>query len=143
MTTENNTALETQLSAEILTAYLSKNPVSAEQLPGLIKSVFDSVSNLTNGETEATQQKKKPAVPVNKSLHDDYIICLEDGKKFKSLKRHLSSHYQMSPEEYREKWGLPYDYPMVAPNYAKKRSQLARDLGLGRKPGVKIKKKAS
>jgi len=143
VTTENNTALETQLSAEILTAYLSKNPVSAEQLPGLIKSVFDSVSNLTNGETEATQQKKKPAVPVNKSLHDDYIICLEDGKKFKSLKRHLSSHYQMSPEEYREKWGLPYDYPMVAPNYAKKRSQLARDLGLGRKPGVKIKKKAS
>ena len=143
VTTENNTALETQLSAEILTAYLSKNPVSAEQLPGLIKSVFDSVSNLTNGETEATHQKKKPAVPVNKSLHDDYIICLEDGKKFKSLKRHLSSHYQMSPEEYREKWGLPYDYPMVAPNYAKKRSQLARDLGLGRKPGVKIKKKAS
>lgn len=143
MTTENNTALETQLSAEILTAYLSKNPVSAEQLPSLIKSVFDSVSSLTNGEAETASQKKKPAVPVNRSLHDDYIICLEDGKQFKSLKRHLSSHYQMSPEEYREKWGLPYDYPMVAPNYAKKRSQLARDLGLGRKPGVKIKKKAS
>ena len=107
MNTENNTTLETQVSAEILTAYLNKNPVSSEQLPGLIKSVFESVSSLTRGETGDSSQKKKPAVPVNRSLHDDYIICLEDGKKFKSLKRHLSSHYDMSPEEYREKWGLP------------------------------------
>jgi len=83
----------------------------------------------------------RPAVPVKKSMTDDYLICLEDGKKFKSLKRHLRSHYDISPEEYREKWGLPLDYPMVAPNYAKARSQLARDMGLGRKPGQKIKKK--
>ncbi|MEO1143203.1 MAG: MucR family transcriptional regulator, partial [Pseudomonadota bacterium] len=83
----------------------------------------------------------KPAVPIKKSMTDDYIICLEDGKQFKSLKRHLRSHYDLSPEEYREKWGLPHDYPMVAPNYAKARSKLARDMGLGRKPGTKIKKK--
>jgi len=121
---------------DIVKAYVSNNPISQENLPALIKSVHETVSSL--GESPETTTKQ-PAVPIKKSLHDDYIICLEDGKQFKSLKRHLSSHYQMSPEEYREKWGLPYDYPMVAPSYAKKRSQLARDLGLGRKPGVKIR----
>lgn len=142
--TENSASnLQIELTSQIVSAYVSHNAVSSNELPVLMENVHSKLAELS-GDAAATAQQKaqKPAVPVKKSVHDDYIICLEDGKKFKSLKRHLNSYYGLSPEEYREKWGLPYDYPMVAPSYAKKRSQLARDLGLGRKRGTKIKKRA-
>lgn len=137
----NNDDMFIELTAEVVAAYVGNNPVSTAELPSLIGEVHSALKRTSGNENSATFTKSKPAVPVKKSLTDDYIICLEDGKKFKSLKRHLRSHYDLSPEEYREKWGLPYDYPMVAPNYAKARSQLARDMGLGRKPGTKIKKR--
>ncbi len=130
-----------ELAADVVASYVSNNPVSTNELPNLIGEVYSALKSASGAEAEAPAVKSKPAVPIKKSLTDDYIICLEDGKQFKSLKRHLRSHYDMSPEEYREKWGLPYDYPMVAPNYAKARSKLARDMGLGRKPGQKIKKR--
>ncbi len=130
-----------EMTTEVVSAYVGNNPVSTAELPSLIGEVYSALQKAGGKETSVGPTKSKPAVPIKKSLTDDYIICLEDGKQFKSLKRHLRSHYDLSPEEYREKWGLPYDYPMVAPNYAKARSQLARDMGLGRKPGQKIKKK--
>ena len=130
-----------EMTAEVVASYVGNNPVSTSELPNLIGDVYTALAKSNGSASSHPTEKAKPAVPVKKSLHDDYIICLEDGKKFKSLKRHLRSHYDLSPEEYREKWGLPLDYPMVAPNYAKARSQLARDMGLGRKPGTKIKKK--
>ncbi len=130
-----------ELTAEVISSYVGNNPVSTAELPGLIGEVFTAFERAGGNEASPAATKSKPAVPVKKSLTDDYIICLEDGKQFKSLKRHLRSHYDLSPEEYREKWGLPYDYPMVAPNYAKARSALAREMGLGRKPGTKIKKR--
>ena len=138
-THENEMFIE--LTADVVSAYVGNNPVSTNELPSLIGEVYTALrsANGTGGSNQAA--RSKPAVPIKKSMTDDYLICLEDGKQFKSLKRHLRSHYDMSPEEYREKWGLPYDYPMVAPNYAKARSQLARDMGLGRKPGTKIKKR--
>ena len=129
-----------EITAEIVSAYVGNNPVSTAELPNLIGDVYSALAKANGTAAGAGHEKSKPAVPVKKSLHDDYIICLEDGKKFKSLKRHLRSHYDLSPEEYREKWGLPVDYPMVAPNYAKARSRLAKEMGLGRKPGTKIKK---
>jgi len=103
----------------------------------LIGEVHKSLLSIADGAAAQSlkQEARKPAVPIKKSLHDDYIICLEDGQKFKSLKRHLSSHYGLSPQEYREKWGLPSDYPMVAPSYAKQRSHLAKKIGLGRRAG--------
>ena len=131
-----------ELTSEVVSAYVSNNPVSTNELPNLISEVYASLAKVSGSEAGGAAHNTKPAVPIKKSLHDDYIICLEDGQKFKSLKRHLRSHYDMSPEEYREKWGLPADYPMVAPNYAKARSRLAREMGLGRKPGTKIKKRA-
>ena len=140
---ENNNTLEVEVTSEIVAAYVSNNPLAADNLPGLIQSVHNAVKAISGKSNKKTAEKKTPAVPIKQSVHEDYIICLEDGQKFKSLKRHLRSHYDLSPQEYREKWGLPYDYPMVAASYAKKRSQLARDLGLGRKPGSKIKKAAS
>ncbi len=118
-----------ELTAEIVSAYVGNNPVHSGELPSLISSVHMSLSGL--GEPKVQQPVLKPAVPVKKSVTDDHIICLEDGKKFKSLKRHLRTKYDMSPEEYREKWGLPHDYPMVAPNYAQRRSELAKKMGLG------------
>lgn len=130
-----------ELTADVVAAYVGNNPVSTTELPSLISEVYSALKKAEGSGADSVLARSKPAVPVKKSLTDDYIICLEDGKKFKSLKRHLRSHYDLSPEEYREKWGLPYDYPMVAPNYAKARSQLARDMGLGRKPGTKIKKR--
>lgn len=130
-----------ELAADVVASYVANNPVSTTELPSLIGEVYSALKTASGSESAAPVAKSKPAVPIKKSLTDDYIICLEDGKQFKSLKRHLRSHYDLSPEEYREKWGLPYDYPMVAPNYAKARSQLARDMGLGRKPGQKIKKR--
>jgi predicted transcriptional regulator len=121
------------LSADIVSAYVSHNALSVTDLPKLINDVHNALKNLQSPVAADPVEELKPAVPVRKSVHPDFIICLEDGKKFKSLKRHLRTHYHLSPEEYREKWGLPNDYPMVAPNYSATRSRLAKDNGLGRK----------
>ena len=123
------------LSTEIVSAYVSHNALAVSDLPKLILDVHNALSGLRSSAAPAPVEELKPAVPVRKSVASDYIVCLEDGKKFKSLKRHLRTHYDMSPEEYREKWGLPPDYPMVAPNYSATRSRLAKDNGLGRKSG--------
>ena len=123
-----------ELSTEIVASYVSHNVVPAAELPELIASVYGAMA-ATQTETKETKEPLKPAVSVRKSITDDYLICLEDGKKFKSLKRHLRTHYGLSPEEYREKWGLPSDYPMVAPNYAAARSELAKKMGLGQRGG--------
>jgi predicted transcriptional regulator len=120
-----------ELAAEIVAAYISNNSVPASELPGLIADVHSSLVRMTETVKELPVEPLKPAVSARKSVTSDYIICLEDGKKFKSLKRHLRTQYNMSPEDYREKWGLGLDYPMVAPNYAKARSQLAKEMGLG------------
>lgn len=123
------------LTADIVSAYVANNPVPLTELSGLISLVHSSLSNV--GGTEVTEQvePQKPAVNPKRSVFNDHIVCLEDGKKFKSLKRHLSSH-GMTPEEYRKKWNLPADYPMVAPAYAQSRSELAKQMGLGRKPAA-------
>jgi predicted transcriptional regulator len=126
-----------ELSAEIVCAYVSHNALSPTDLPKLIAEVHTALNGLHSADAPEPVEELKPAVPVRKSVSPDFIICLEDGKKFKSLKRHLRTHYNMSPEEYREKWGLPADYPMVAPNYSATRSRLAKDNGLGRKAGGK------
>ena len=121
------------LTAQIVSAHVSKNQVGTEALPSLIQSVYRSLS--TAGEAEAAPAPAQtPAVPIKKSVFPDYIVCLEDGKKLKMLKRHLQTSYGLSPDAYRAKWGLPRDYPMVAPNYAATRSGLAKRIGLGRKP---------
>jgi len=119
-----------ELASDIVSAYVSNNTIQSNDLPGLIRDVHEMLSTLGNGFD--APDSKKPAVPIKKSITDEFLICLEDGKKFKSLKRHLRSKYGLSPEEYREKWGLPYDYPMVAPSYARKRSELAKEMGLGK-----------
>ena len=124
-----------ELTADVVSAYVSNNPVSTVDLPGLIGEVHSALSRLQSGPVAAPAEKPKPAVPPKKSVFEDHIVCLEDGKKFKSLKRHLRTHYDLSPEEYREKWGLPHDYPMVAPNYARARSELAKKMGLGTRRG--------
>lgn len=136
-----NSDIFLELTSEVVSAYVGNNPISASELPNLINDVYTAFNKASGMPRSADGMATKPAVPVKKSITDDYIICLEDGKHFKSLKRHLRSHYDISPEEYREKWGLPADYPMVAPNYAKARSALAREMGLGRKPGQRIKKR--
>jgi predicted transcriptional regulator len=120
-----------ELAAGIVSAYVSNNSVPASDLPSLINDVHSALMRVTSGHPIAVPETPKPAVPAKKSITSDYIICLEDGRKFKSLKRHLRTQYNMSPDEYREKWGLPADYPMVAPNYAKARSNLAKQMGLG------------
>lgn len=120
-----------ELAADIVSAYVSNNSVPAADLTGLIGDVFAALRKTAGGESVAMPEPLKPAVPPKKSITPDYIICLEDGKRFKSLKRHLRTHYNLSPEQYREKWGLAPDYPMVAPNYAEARSQLAKKMGLG------------
>ena len=116
-------------TTKIVSAYVGNNQVDASALPELIRDVHSSLSNLTRMSARALHQE--PAVPINHSITDDFLICLEDGKQFKSLKRHLRAKYNLSPQQYREKWGLPHDYPMVAPAYARQRSQLAKDMGLG------------
>lgn len=121
------------LSADIVCAYVSHNALSVTDLPKLIADVHAALLGLQGAAPVEMVEELKPAVPVRRSVSPDYIVCLEDGKKFKSLKRHLRTHYNLSPEEYREKWGLPADYPMVAPNYSATRSRLAKDNGLGRK----------
>jgi predicted transcriptional regulator len=120
-----------ELAADIVSAYVSNNSVPSGDLPSLISDVHSALLKVGGGTIEVPAEAPKPAVPVKKSVTPDYIICLEDGKKFKSLKRHLRTQYSMTPEQYREKWGLPVDYPMVAPNYAKARSELAKEMGLG------------
>ena len=124
-----------ELTADVVSAYVSNNPVSASDLPNIIADVHNALGAAKSTGSTAAMDKPKPAVSPKKSIQRDYIICLEDGKKFKSLKRHLRTHYDLSPEEYREKWGLAPDYPMVAPAYAEARSRLAREMGLGRKKG--------
>jgi predicted transcriptional regulator len=120
-----------KLTAEIVSAYVSNNSVPAGDLSALINQVHSALTRVSSGQHDLPSEPLKPAIPVKKSVAPDYIICLEDGKKFKSLKRHLRSQYKMTPEQYREKWGLGPDYPMVAPNYAAARSQLAKQMGLG------------
>lgn len=121
-----------ELTASIVSAYVSNNATQASEIPALIGQIHAALQRLSAGRPEvAPQEPAKPAVPVKKSVTPEYLICLEDGKRFKSLKRHLRTQYKMTPEQYREKWGLPADYPMVAPNYAVERSQLAKKMGLG------------
>jgi predicted transcriptional regulator len=120
-----------ELTAEIVSAYVSNNSVPAGDLPSLINQVHAALSRVSTGQVEQLSEPLKPAVPVKRSVTNEHIVCLEDGKKFKSLKRHLRTQYNMTPEQYREKWGLAPDYPMVAPNYAAARSQLAKQMGLG------------
>ncbi len=122
-----------ELTADIVSAYVSNNSVVAADLSMLIGQVHEALGRAVVNGGSAPREELKPAVPVKKSVTDEYIICLEDGKKFKSLKRHLRTQYNISPEEYREKWGLAHDYPMVAPNYAIARSQLAKKMGLGQR----------
>jgi len=119
------------LAADIVSAYVSNNSVPASDLPALISDIHSALVRVSGGQALPSLESPKPAVPAKKSVTNEHIICLEDGKKFKSLKRHLRTQYNMSPEQYREKWGLPADYPMVAPHYAAARSQLAKQMGLG------------
>lgn len=125
-----------ELTADVISAYVSNNPVPTSELPALIAQIHQSLSGLKGGVSETPQEAQKPAVNPKRSVHDDYIVCLEDGKKFKSLKRHLMTHHGVTPEEYRAKWNLPADYPMVAPGYSAARSALAKSMGLGRKRGT-------
>jgi predicted transcriptional regulator len=120
-----------RLATDIVSAYVQFNPLPAGQLAQMIRDVHDTLASLA-GSAPASAERQKPAVPVKKSITPDYIVCLEDGKKLKMLKRYLRSRYDLSPEEYRAKWGLPADYPMVAPRYAEQRSQFAKQIGLGR-----------
>lgn len=122
-----------ELTAKLVAAYVSKNPVPMSDLSGLITATYAAISRLHVEPEPVIEEKPRPAVPIRKSVTADYLICLEDGKKFKSLKRHLSTHYDMTPVQYREKWNLPADYPMVAPSYSAARSSLAKTMGLGRK----------
>jgi predicted transcriptional regulator len=122
-----------RMTAEIVAAFLAANTIQAMQLPELIRSVFTALKSLDVQGHQAPAEPLKPAVPIRKSVTRDYIVCLEDGKKLKMLKRHLRTTYDMSPDEYRAKWGLAADYPMVAPAYAERRSEFAKKIGLGRK----------
>jgi predicted transcriptional regulator len=122
-----------ELTADVVAAYVSNNPVPVGELPNLIADVHAALGRVGGPVDQPVVEKLKPAVNPKRSVHDDYIVCLEDGKKFKSLKRHLMTHYNLTPEQYREKWNLDPSYPMVAPNYANARSQLAKKMGLGRK----------
>jgi predicted transcriptional regulator len=119
------------ITASIVAAFVSNNSVSSTDLPALIAETHAALSRAAGNAPAAEREEAKPRIAIKKSIMPDFLICLEDGKKFKSLKRHLRTHYNLSPEEYREKWGLPHDYPMVAPNYAQARSQLAKKMGLG------------
>jgi predicted transcriptional regulator len=120
-----------ELTATIVSAYVSNNSVQAQELSNLINQVHSALTRVSSGQGDTQGEPLRPAVSVKKSITPEHIVCLEDGKKFKSLKRHLRTQYSMTPEQYREKWGLPPDYPMVAPNYAQARSQLAKQMGLG------------
>jgi predicted transcriptional regulator len=129
-----------RMTADIVSAYVSKNVLPAQQIPEVINTVYSSLTGLNSDINEVPSEPLKPAVPVRRSVTPDYIVCLEDGKKLKMLKRHLRSTYNMSPDEYRARWGLPPDYPMVAPNYAAQRSEFAKRIGLGRTPTSQARK---
>jgi MucR family transcriptional regulator, transcriptional regulator of exopolysaccharide biosynthesis len=128
---ENDNAVLLECTTTIISAYVSNNTIQKENLSALIADTFRSLAQMDR--KAAPVEELKPVVPIKRSVQPDHIICLEDGKKFKSLKRHLMSHYNMTPQDYREKWGLPGDYPMVAPNYALARSELAKKIGLGQR----------
>lgn len=132
-----------RMAAEIVSAYVSNNSVASANIPEVINTVYGSLTALNGQATTTTGEVPKPAVSIRRSITPDYIICLEDGKKLKMLKRHLRAAYGMSPDEYRQKWGLPADYPMVAPNYAIQRSAFAKKIGLGRKKGEKMPRRKS
>jgi predicted transcriptional regulator len=135
--TSDDNIVQLESVTAIVAAYVANNTIQKENLGALILDIFQSLAQI--GQKPVAVEQLKPAVPVKRSIQPDHIVCLEDGKKFKSLKRHLMSHYNMTPPEYREKWGLPHDYPMVAPNYAQSRSELAKRMGLGqRKQPVEI-----
>jgi len=121
-----------KLASEIVAAYVSNNPIPVSEVPAMIRSVHGTLGGLVSAPQGEAPTAQKPAVPIKRSVNPDYIVCLEDGKKLKMLKRYLRSNYNMTPEEYRAKWGLPADYPMVAPNYAAQRSEFAKKIGLGR-----------
>lgn len=125
-----------EIVVDVVSAYVSRNPVPVAEVPNLIGMVYQSFNSLVSP-AEPAVEEKKPAISIKKSVTPDYIVCLEDGKKFKSLRRHLSTSFGMTPDEYRAKWKLPADYPMVAPNYSEQRSALAKKVGLGRKPDQK------
>ena len=129
-----------RMAVDIVAAYVANNPVPASQVPEVINTVYSSLTSIDGG-SQAAPEPAKPAVSVRRSVTPDYIVCLEDGKKLKMLKRHLRAAYDMSPDEYRTKWGLAADYPMVAPNYAAQRSAFAKKIGLGRKKGQKQPRK--
>jgi predicted transcriptional regulator len=131
MTDATNLDNLVELAADVVAAYVSNNTVTMADLPSLIAQVHKALVATASGSVEKPVEAQTPAVSIKKSIHPDYIVCLEDGKKFKSLKRHLRTKYDLSPEDYRAKWGLPADYPMVAPNYAAARSELAKSMGLG------------
>ncbi len=121
-----------QLTTDIVSSYVNNNEISSNKLPELIQSTYNTLSRLDKKLTQEKLSQRKPAVPISKSISDDHIICLEDGKKLKMLKRYIRTKYSLSPEEYRSKWGLPHDYPMVAKGYAAKRSKLAKQFELGK-----------
>ncbi|NBB84355.1 MAG: transcriptional regulator [Alphaproteobacteria bacterium] len=122
-----------RMTAQIVASYVGNNPTPADQLGDLIGAVHESLKNVEGAKTAQPEQPQKPAVPIRRSVQPDHIVCLEDGKKLKMLKRHLRTTYNMTPDEYRAKWGLPPDYPMVAPNYAAQRSEFAKKIGLGKR----------
>jgi len=121
------------LTIDVVSAYVSHNPVPVAELPGLIADVHAAINGLRSTPQLEVQEKALPAVPARKSVTQDFLVCLEDGKKFKSLKRHLATHHNLTPDEYRQKWNLPADYPMVSPSYSNERSVMAKTMGLGRK----------
>ncbi len=127
------------LTAEIVAAHVGRNSVAADDLPDLIRQIYTTLASAAAPEPPVVE-RPRPAVPIRRSVTPDYIVCLEDGKKLKMLKRHLMTSYNMTPEQYRERWGLPADYPMVAPGYAAQRSALAKKIGLGRKRGKRARK---
>ncbi|WP_068080464.1 MucR family transcriptional regulator [Novosphingobium rosa] len=129
------------LASDIVAAHVSNNSVAVEELPALITNVYGALASLGQ-EAPVAEAPPEPAVSIRASVKPDHIVCLEDGKKLKMLKRHLATHYNLTPEQYRARWNLPADYPMVAPNYAEKRRELAKQIGLGRKPGTKRPRKA-
>ncbi|MGB0696260.1 MAG: MucR family transcriptional regulator [Rhodospirillaceae bacterium] len=137
MSSELSRSEKVKLTVSIVSAHMGKNNVAVDEIPTILGDVYKSINALASPEEKAPE-KPEPAVPIKKSIHTDYLVCLEDGKKLKMLKRHLKTAYGLTPEEYREKWGLPADYPMVAPSYASKRSSLAKQIGLGTRTGRNV-----
>ncbi len=134
MTNRNESLELTSCVAEIVAAYVSRNTMTTSEIPAFVQTVHRSLCALSSGQSYLLSARTEPVVPIENSIHPDYIICLEDGRKLKMLKRHLKTAYNMTPEQYRERWNLPTNYPMVAPNYAKRRSSIAKDIGLGTHP---------